>query len=299
MSARVTVSIVIPMYHAVGVIAQTLRTALGQTWTDREVIVIDDGSTDGSAAVAQSFGSQIRYYRFANGGVAKARNRGIALARGRYIALLDHDDLWAPTKLARQVDVLERRPEVGLVTTGITHIELDGSPTPHAPTGPSSRFYQLFVRGFGPTPSTVMIRRSVLEQVGGFEERFTSAGMDDHELWPRLADVCEFALIDDPLTVHRGKIKEAQDVGLWHRELLNQLLYDRYQHIPERRRYLLEERAAYLSDMGKWYATHGEPEKGRALLTQSLRLTIREAWNVKTAVRTLRRLARTAVMKDR
>jgi glycosyltransferase involved in cell wall biosynthesis len=291
MSDPVAVSVIIPLYNAVDLIRDTVGTVLAQTWKDWELIVIDDGSTDGSGAVVRAFGERVRYYAYENGGVAKARNRGIALARGRYVALLDHDDLWAPTKLERQVEVLDRRPEVGLVTTGITHLERDGTPRLDAPTGPPSRFYQLFVKGFGPTPSTVMIRRSVLERVGGFDERFSSAGMDDHELWPRIADVCELALVDEPLTFHRGKMKEEQEIGLWHRELLNQLLFQRYQHCPERRRFLLEERAAYLSDMGKWYATHGERRKGRALLSQSLRLTIREAWNLKTALRTIRRLA--------
>jgi hypothetical protein len=137
-----------------------------------------------------------------------------------------------------------------------------------------------------------MIRRSVIERTGGFDERFSSAGMDDHELWPRLADQCDLALIDDPLTYHRGKFKELHEVGLWHRELLNDLLLERYRHDPERRRFLLEERAAYLSDMGKWHAAHGESVKGRALLRQSLGLTLREAWNSKTAIRTVSRLAR-------
>ena len=290
-----TVSVIMPLYNAVDLVRATIGTVMAQTWKDWELVVIDDGSTDGSGEVARSCDGRIRYYRFQNGGVAKARNRGMALARGQYLALLDHDDLWAPTKLERQVDVLQRRPEVGLVTTGIAHLERDGTPKVNAPTGPSSRFYQLFVKGFGPTPSTVMIRRSVIEQAGGFDERFSSAGMDDHELWPRLADVCEFALIDEPLTFHRAKIREEHEVGLWHRELLNQLLFDRYRHIPERRRFLLEERAAYLSDMGKWYATHGERGKGRTLLRQSLRLTVREAWSLKMALRTLQRLARAIV----
>lgn len=295
MTTSVAVSVIIPLYNAVDLIRDTVGTVLAQTWKDWELIVVDDGSTDGSAEVVKSFGRRLRYYAFENGGVAKARNRGIALARGRYLALLDHDDLWAPTKLERQVEVLHRRPDVGLVTTGIAHIERDGTPKLDAPAGPSSRFYQLFVKGFGPTPSCVMIRRSVMEQAGGFDERFSSAGMDDHELWPRLADVCEFALVDEPLTFHRGKVKEVHEVGLWHRELLNHLLFERYQHCPERRRFLLEERAAYLSDMGKWYATHGEPAKGRRLLCQSLGLTFREAWNLKTAMRTLRRFARSVV----
>lgn len=292
MDKPVTVSVVIPLYNAADIVSETIHTVLAQTWTDREIIVIDDGSTDGSGEVIKSFGDRVRYYFFQNEGVAKARNRGIALSRGRYIALLDHDDLWAPTKLAKQVAVLEARPEVGLVITGIVHLEWDGSPKRKFPIGPSSRFYQLFVKGFGPTPSAAMIRRSVIDRAGAFDERFSSAGMDDHEFWPRIAEHCEIAMIDEPLTYHRNKDVEPAEVGLWHRALLNEILLGRYGHDPEKRRFLFEERATYLSDMGKWHICQEDRSRGRACLKEALTLCLSEAWNCKTAWRAISRLVR-------
>ncbi len=140
MKCSVLVSGVIPLYNAVKVIDETIRSALAQIWADREILVIDDGSTDGSAEIVQTFSDQVRYFHFDNAGVAKSRNRGIALSRGQYIALLDHDDLWYPTKLEKQVRALETRPEVGLVYTRIVHLERDGRPRQKFPTGPSSRF---------------------------------------------------------------------------------------------------------------------------------------------------------------
>lgn len=292
MDRPVTVSVVIPVYNAAAVIDQTIRSVLVQTWADREIVVIDDGSTDGSADVVKSFGDEVRYYAFENEGVAKARNRGMALARGRYIALLDHDDLWAPDKLRRQVEVLEARPEVGLVITGIGHLEQDGRPRRKFPTGPSSRFYQLFVKGFGPTPSAAMIRRSVIERAGGFDERFGSAGLDDHEFWPRIAQHCEIALIDEPLTFHRhGRIKPPE-IQLEHRTLLIESLLGRFGDDPERRRYLLREKAANLADMGKRRLQNGDLLRGRASLRESLRLCTKEGWSSKTAWRAASRLAR-------
>jgi glycosyltransferase involved in cell wall biosynthesis len=288
----VSVSVVIPLYNAVDVIGETIQSVVFQTWTDHEILVIDDGSTDGSADVVRTFGERIRYQRFENAGVAASRNRGIALSRGQYIALMDHDDLWDPTKLEKQVQVLEARPEVGLVYTGIVHLERDGRRREKFPTGPSSRFYQLFVKGFGPTPSASMLRRSVIEQAGGFDERFGSAGLDDHEFWPRIAQYCEIALIDEPLTHHRHREIKPPHVELTHRLLLNDLMMERFGQDPDRRRYLLEERAASLADLGKWRVGQGDRRRGRADLAEALRLSVGKVRNLKMAWRSLRRLAR-------
>ena len=102
------VSIIIPCYNSAAWLAETLASALAQTWTDREIIVIDDGSTDNSAAVARSFTARgVQLVTQANAGAAAARNAGLRLARGDYIQFLDADDLLAPDKLARQVRLLE------------------------------------------------------------------------------------------------------------------------------------------------------------------------------------------------
>ncbi|MEW6544056.1 MAG: glycosyltransferase family A protein [Nitrospirota bacterium] len=292
MEHPVSVSVVIPLYNAAEVVAETIHSVLAQTWTDREILVIDDGSTDGSADVVRTFGDQVRYYRFENAGVAKSRNRGIALSRGKYIALLDHDDLWDPTKLEKQVKVLEARPEVGLVYTGIVHLERDGRPRSKFPTGPSSRFYQLFVKGFGPTPSAAMLRRSLIDLAGGFDERFGSAGLDDHEFWPRIAQHCEIVLIDEPLTYHRHREIKPPQIELNHRLLLNEALMERFGRDPAKRRYLLEERAASLADLGKWRLSQGDLAGGRGYLKEALGLSVGEAWNVKMAWRALSRLVR-------
>jgi len=292
MDRSVTVSVVIPLYNAAAVIKETIESALAQTWTDREIIAIDDGSTDGSADIVKTFGDRVRYYRFENAGVATARNRGIALSHGRYIALLDHDDLWAPTKLARQVEVLESRPSVGLVITGVAHLEQNGRPMRKAPRGASGSFHQLFVKGFGPTPSAAMIRRSVIDQVGGFDERFGSAGMDDHEFWPRVAQACEIVLVDELLTYHRhGDIKPVE-VELEHRVLLNESLLQRFGHEPDKRSYLMREKALCLADMGKWSIGQGDCPRGRAYLKDALNLCVRESWSWKAAWRAVSRMAR-------
>lgn len=289
-----TVSIVIPVFNAADVIALTIESALAQTWTDREVIVVDDGSTDASADIVKSFGARLQYHYTPNHGVAAARNSGIALAAGRYIALLDHDDLWAPTKLERQVAVLEGRPEVGLVVTDVAHLDQAGRPMGIIGPGynPAETFARLFVRGYVPTPSAALIRRSVLDAVGGFDERFHSAGLDDQELWTRIAAHCDIANVPEPLTFHRNREHKPAEIAVNHRGLLIELLLQRVGDDPERRRYLLREQAAYLADLGKLQVRDGDLARARASFRDGLSLALGRARSWKTAWRCLNRMAR-------
>lgn len=292
-----TVSVVIPLYNARDVIRETIQSVLAQTWKDYEIVVIDDGSTDGSGEVAREFGSALRYIRQENGGVALARNRGIAESTGTYIALLDHDDLWHPTKLEKQVAVLNQRPEVGMVISDVAHIDREGHPMGIIGKGynPSETFARLFVRGNVPTPSAAMIRRAVLNAVGGLDQAFLSAGMDDHELWTRIAAHCEIANVPEPLTYHRNREIKPARIGLSHRAILIEKLLERFGHDPDKRRYLLREQASYLADLGKQLAKEGRPDEGRSRLRESLALSLGEARSLKTAWRCLTRLARSYV----
>ena len=112
------VSVVIPTYNRAGTVGRAIASALAQTDQDREIIVVDDGSTDATAAVVARLGDAVRYVRQENRGVAAARNRGIREARGAYVAFLDSDDEWLPEKLDRQVTVLEREPLQRLARDG-------------------------------------------------------------------------------------------------------------------------------------------------------------------------------------
>jgi glycosyltransferase involved in cell wall biosynthesis len=293
----VKVSVVIPLYNARDVIRETIESVLAQTWKEYDVIVVDDGSTDGSGAIVREYGDRIRYLRQENGGVARARNRGVAESTGEYIALLDHDDLWHPAKLEKQVAVLDRRPEVGMVITDVAHLDRGGKPTGVIGAGynPSETFARLFVRGYVPTPSAAMIRRSVLQTVGGFDERFHSAGLDDHELWTRIAAQYDIANIAEPLTSHRNRDIKPADVALAHRPLLIETLLARFGEDPVRRRYLLREQASYLADQGKQLVSMGERTRGRSCLVQGLALGVMEARSWKTAWRCLSRLVRSYV----
>src|SRR5438477_8352790 len=121
------VSVVIPTFNSADYLVQAIQSVLAQTYQDFEIIVVDDASTDNTNGVLQSFADRICYVRQDRGGPSAARNRGILQARGELIAFLDADDLWRPTKLARQVDYLKCHPQACLVYTDFTRGSRPGS----------------------------------------------------------------------------------------------------------------------------------------------------------------------------
>jgi GT2 family glycosyltransferase len=127
--APMLVSVVIPTYNRAHLIERTIASALGQTYPHVELIIVDDGSTDGTRALLEqkyAGDARVRYVHKPNGGPASARNVGFAHARGAYIALLDSDDTWSPWKLELQVGVMERHPELGMTWTDMSMIDVDG-----------------------------------------------------------------------------------------------------------------------------------------------------------------------------
>jgi len=153
------VSVVIPAFNADRYVRDAIRSALTQTHTPMEVIVIDDGSSDTTGATARHFASRVRVIRQAHQGIGAARNRGIHEARGELIALLDADDLWERDKLARQVALLERDPTLDLVFGGVEQFvspELDPPTTPVRYVSSST----------GRIASAVLMRAAVVARVG-------------------------------------------------------------------------------------------------------------------------------------
>jgi glycosyltransferase involved in cell wall biosynthesis len=130
------VSVVIPTYNRPALLAETLESVFAQTFTDYEVIVVNDGSTDDTEARLRAYGDRIRLISQPNQGIGAARNRGIDEARGRYVALLDHDDLWRPQKLSTQVAFFERHPECAAVSVPYAYS-----------TSPDKCVYDLRIRG--------------------------------------------------------------------------------------------------------------------------------------------------------
>ena len=121
-----TVSIVIPTFNRRNYITIALDSVLAQTYTNYEIIIIDDGSSDNTKEVLTPYWDKIRYFYQDNRGIPATRNRGIREAKGDYIAFLDSDDYWLPEKLERQIDYFEKNPHCGMVATRCSSITPDG-----------------------------------------------------------------------------------------------------------------------------------------------------------------------------
>ena len=185
------ISVVIPLYNKEKAIRATLQSVLAQTYTDYEVIVVDDGSTDESAKVVQSVMAQsnkIRLIKKSNGGVCSARNRGIIEAKGYYIALLDGDDLWAPTFLEEQVILIHDFPKAGM--WGVNTAFIRGGKYYKWPQGMREGYRGYVENYFGTShndlfcSSSVIVRRDVFENVGYFDERISAS--EDLDMWFRI-----------------------------------------------------------------------------------------------------------------
>lgn len=200
------VSIILPTYNAQRTVIAAVRSALGQTFGDTEVIVIDDGSTDRTQEIVGSIKDpRLRVYAFERGGVSAARNRGLALACGEFVALLDDDDLWTEDKLDAQVAALRRRPEAGAAYSWVCMADDAGSPTlrldPCAYDG--DVYAQLLVRNFLVSSSNPLLRRRAVEETGAFDESVPCAA--DRDYWIRLARRWRFALIPRYQVIYRRR----------------------------------------------------------------------------------------------
>ena len=189
-----TISVVIPLYNKQLEIGAAVRSALAQTRPPQEIIVVDDGSTDGGAEVVRAIGSPlVRLVRQSNAGVCAARNRGIAESTGEYIALLDADDAWEPGFLAEIAAMIREFPGCGLYCTAFSIISHDGTypaPTP-SERGVVANFFRESAHRYIAIPSASCIPRRVFDTVGLFPEGMKIA--EDLYMWIRIArryEVC-------------------------------------------------------------------------------------------------------------
>jgi glycosyltransferase involved in cell wall biosynthesis len=183
------VSVVVPLYDAERFVGEALDAALAQTLSDLEVIVVDDGSTDGSlaAARARERDPRVRVAAAPHRGISATRNAGIAEARGTYVAFLDADDVWEPGYLRAQVDALEKNPGRFVYADGVRFGEGPDRPFYRPGYEPATTFRELFRGGHAVSPSAVVARLGDVRAAGGF---FVSDGpfIEDLGLWLALAE---------------------------------------------------------------------------------------------------------------
>lgn len=212
---------IVPAYNASKTVGRAVNSVLAQTFSDLELIVINDGSTDSTAEVVRSRRDErARCITIVNGGVAGARNRGLDLASGDFIAFLDADDAWRPEKLERQLDLIGQRPTAGLCFTSAELVDGGLRRIREEVAFSFTDFTEALLKNgnvvTGSASSTI-VRRSVLERVGGFDPQLSQCA--DWDLWLRLSLATEFVVINEPLVqIRKGPGTMSSDPGLLERD---------------------------------------------------------------------------------
>jgi len=288
------VSVIVPAYNAERHIGDALESIRTQTRQEIEVIVVDDGSTDGTVHEAGRYASALNLVIIAqaNAGPAAARNAGIRRARGRYCAFLDSDDLMLPGRIAAQAELLEAQPSLGLVHTDLMTFDERGiiHRTRRAFSNPCGGMVldRLLLDNFI-TTSTVMAPTARLLDAGLFgEERRVS---EDFELWLRMAARWQVGFIDRPLVQYRRRRGSLSDdklaTALCALDVIETFWREHPQHRGAAPRIYRDSMAQHLSTAGSAALARGNRASALAFVVRSLWLDPGAARSWKALVKTL------------
>jgi glycosyltransferase involved in cell wall biosynthesis len=218
------VSVLIPAFNAEKYIRETLGSVASQTHRNLEVLVVDDGSSDGTGAIAEEVARcdrRFRSYRLPNRGVAAARNHALSLARGEFVAPIDADDLWHPRKVEKQLQmIVTAGSSVGLVYSWMCTISQSGfaidfnRPRDDRASSPLQRLAETNFVGCASVP---LMRTVAVREVGGYDESLRQAkaeGCEDYDLYLKLAERWSFALVPDYLVGYR-RSAESMSTDVW------------------------------------------------------------------------------------
>lgn len=260
------VSVIIPAYNAMSYLPETLESVFGQTFTDLEILIVNDGSLDDIVEWASQIGdSRVKFISQANQGVSAARNTGIIKAQGEYIAFLDADDLWQPTKLEKQVHCLEANPTVGLAYTWTNFIDEFGQSTgvsifSHAE---GNVWQEIVVRDMVSTGSSTMIRAECFDKVGLFDSDLCVG--EDRDMWTRIAAYYPFAVIKEPLTLYR---RHPQNTTKSNEKIipeLSRVIEKTFKDTPQNLLYLKNRSYGWMNIFAAWAAIEEEKDYKQAL----------------------------------
>jgi glycosyltransferase involved in cell wall biosynthesis len=294
------VSVVIPTYNRAAKVRSAIESVLAQTFSDLEIIVVDDGSSDGTGKIlAESFGEQIRYFAQANQGASVARNKGIGEARGAWIAFLDSDDEWEREKLEWQFNALERfGPQCGGCYTDtrfFNHPEkrtmfqmAEGSYRHEGTMGANPDVLRLLVRpggaGMVVCLSSLLARAEAIGRTGGFDLKLLYS--QDSEFMFRLAMLTGFCYVNRPLVRFDRSPAEIRHVGVsadwnkldfWLQD--SQLRLEGLMRLSERlpgkvRKLIREQLGGVHSGWANWYLETGQNGKARKAVWRAAQLDL-------------------------
>lgn len=209
------VSVIIPTHNRRMLLLEAIASVRAQRDCPAvEVIVVDDGSTDGTDAAIAEFAGPVRYVWRETRGVAAARNLGARLARGKWLAFLDSDDLWKPRKLAAQLAFHDAHPEVSISQTDEIWLRHGRRVNPRGyHSKPSGDIFLPSLRRCLVSPSAVMMRRDAFVRLGGFDEGLEVC--EDYDLWLRVSSCMSVGLVGQPLVVKRGGHADQLSRRVW------------------------------------------------------------------------------------
>jgi glycosyltransferase involved in cell wall biosynthesis len=266
----VLVSVVIPTYERPDFLRGAIETALGQTYEDIEIVVVDDGSSERYAEeIVAEFPETVRYVRHEeNKGLSTARNTGVRESSSEYIAFLDDDDRWHQEKIARQVDVLERNDAAGVATCLVAATTPDNELIhceQSAPSGDCSD--SILVGNQIGTPSRVLVRRDAFEDIDGFDESLPTK--QDWDFYIRLCQQWTVAAVPDHLcfrTVHQSMSSSLESA-----KRDNAAILDKHAALMQKRNKWNKAQAEVAERVGRAYLRNGKHSNAREEFRASLR----------------------------
>jgi glycosyltransferase involved in cell wall biosynthesis len=278
------VTVLLTCYNHLAYLPACVEAVRAQTFSDYEVVVLDDGSSDGSREWLTAnvvWPGWRLVFNERNLGTYGTLNAGLALATGEFVAVLNDDDLWAPTKLERQVAFMDAHPEVGLVHTDGAFIDGSGAVTPGSPLGfefPRTETGDVLldlVAANKIIASAALVRRKCFDDLGGFNEAYFGSG--DWEMWLRIAERWQVGFVAEPLTFYRvhGENASHKLDRIWQddqrlREWIAPRLAGYAGRFPTSR--LRASEAHNWACLGTVRTLNGDPRGGRAAYAESVRL---------------------------
>jgi glycosyltransferase involved in cell wall biosynthesis len=260
------ISVVIPVYNNESTIQETIESVLTQSFSELELIVINDGSQDSTLKIVSSIlDPRLKVFSYPNGGLAATRNRGISHASGEYISFIDADDLWTPDKLEAQFKALQVNPQAAVAYSWTDWIDESGQflrPGGHISVK-GDVFATLLVRDFVESGSNPLIRAEALAEVGGFDESLPA--VEDWDMWLRLAARYEFVCVPSPQILYRVS-SSSMSSNVWKMEAGSLQVIERaFAVAPESLQHLKREvlgsRYKYLT----FKSLEGTPERKKGL----------------------------------
>jgi glycosyltransferase involved in cell wall biosynthesis len=197
------VSTIIPVYNGERTVAKAIDSALAQNFDNHEIIVVNDGSADSTQTILNGYKDRVKVLCVSNGGVAKARNVGVAASSGKYVAFLDADDSWMPEKLKIMIPAIEANSWATLAFSDFRQIDTDGNECGEMSFGRAPSLDELLTPRIMPIlPSTWLLRREIFDRIGGFDERFPKAGLEDIWVAMLLRELGDFLYVPQSLTIY-------------------------------------------------------------------------------------------------